>query len=81
MTTVNISRFFTNCTRMRYVFVLLAGLICFQCGTFSGGETVVKPRIHKSWYKKSRWHKRIKVGRFQLRVFEKSGVKKVKMKG
>jgi hypothetical protein len=74
-------RFFTSFFRARYMLVLVASSICFQCTVFSGGETVVKPRIHKSWYKKSRWHKRVKVGRFQLRVFEKSGVKKVKMKG
>ena len=64
-----------------FLLVLIACSVCFQCTVFSGGETVVKPRTHKSWYKKSRWHKRVKVGRFQLRVFERSGVKKVKMKG
>ena len=73
---------FVNKRRLKAPLLLVvACCICFQCSTFSNGETVVKPRIHKSWYKKSRWHKRIKVGRFQLRVFEKSGVKKVKMKG
>ena len=81
MSTAAVTRFFASTTRARYVLILLASSVCFQCSSFSGGETVVKPRIHKSWYKKSRWHKRIKVGRFQLRVFEKSGVKKVKMKG
>jgi transposase len=47
----------------------------------SGGETVVKPRYHKSWYKKHTWNKRWRIGRLQVRPFEKQGVKKVKMKG
>lgn len=60
-------------------------LLSSQCtlihSVFDKGHTieVSKPRLHKSWYKKSRWHKRIHVGRYQLRVFERSGVKKVKM--
>jgi hypothetical protein len=68
-------------TLLRLTFIAVA-LVCTQCTIFDPSHTVevAKPRLHKSWYKKSRWHRRISVGRFQLRVFEKSGVKKVKMR-
>jgi len=68
-------------TLLRLTLVGVA-LLCAQCTVFDPSHTVevAKPRLHKSWYKKSRWHRRISVGRFQLRVFEKSGVKKVKMR-
>jgi len=42
---------------------------------------VVKPIYHKSWYKDSRWHKKIQVGRIRVRLFEKQGARAVKMKG
>ncbi|MEQ9591312.1 MAG: hypothetical protein RLN86_01875 [Cyclobacteriaceae bacterium] len=42
---------------------------------------VKKPRIHHSWYKDHKWHKKIQVGRIRLRLFERQGVKTVKMKG
>jgi hypothetical protein len=66
---------------MQVTFVAV-GLLCCQCTVFDPSHTVevAKPRLHKSWYKKSRWHRRIGIGRYQLRVFEKSGVKKVKMR-
>jgi hypothetical protein len=66
--------------------LVLVAVMCSHCtaihSIFDKGHTVevTKPRIHKSWYKKSRWHRRIQVGKFQLRIFEKSGVKKVKMR-
>lgn len=65
-----------------WLIIALVGLLSTQCTVFDPKHTVevAKPRIHKSWYKKSRWHKRIGVGRYQLRVFERSGVKKVKMR-
>ncbi len=42
---------------------------------------VVKPRYHHTWYKDSKWHNKIQVGRIRVRLFEKQGVKSVKMKG
>jgi hypothetical protein len=71
---------------LRGVIVLVIAVLCSQCtlihSVFDKGHTseIAKPRLHKSWYKKSRWHKRIHIGRYQIRVFEKSGVKKVKVR-
>ncbi len=42
---------------------------------------VIRPIYHRTWYKNSRWHQRLQVGRIRLRWFEKQGVKTVKMKG
>ena len=44
-------------------------------------EVVPKPRYHHTWYKDSKWHNKIQVGRIRVRLFEKQGVKSVKMKG
>jgi hypothetical protein len=71
--------------RRGILFIVIA-VLCSQCtlihSVFDKGHTaeIAKPRLHKSWYKKSRWHKRIHIGRYQIRVFEKSGVKKVKVR-
>jgi len=67
---------------MRYsLLVLTLMLACIASGCSSRGTEVAKPRYHKSWYKKHRWNKKWKVGRLQVRPFEKQGTKKVKMKG
>jgi hypothetical protein len=42
---------------------------------------VKKPRIHHTWYKDHKWHKKIQVGRIRIRWFERQGAKTVRMKG
>jgi hypothetical protein len=65
---------------MRLV-VLLLFCASLVAGCSSRGVSVAKPRYHKSWYKNHKWNKRYKIGRLQVRPFEKQGVKKIKMKG
>ncbi|CAN5138789.1 hypothetical protein BH09BAC3_BH09BAC3_32090 [soil metagenome] len=66
--------------------LLLIVSICLLFGACSSNKTyhtvnVAKPIYHHGWYKNSRWHKKIQVGRVRIRWFEKQGVKSVKMKG
>lgn len=68
---------------MRYVFII--GLILFL-SSCKGSKTyhtvkVTKPINHKGYYKDSRWHRKLQVGRIRVRLFEKQGVKTVRMKG
>jgi hypothetical protein len=69
---------------MKFILVI-GGLLLFgACG--SSDKTyhtvkVIKPVYHHTWYKDSRWHKKLQVGRIRIRWFEKQGVKTVKMKG
>lgn len=62
--------------------VILLFLLLSACGhrTYHTVK-VVKPRYHHSWYKDHKWRKKIQIGRFRIRLFEKQGVKTVKMKG
>lgn len=68
---------------MRYLVIIGCMLILNACGGSGKTRTVnvAKPIYHHSWYKDSRWHKKIQVGRVRIRWFEKQGVKTVKMKG
>jgi hypothetical protein len=62
--------------------VLLFGISsCGLLGGRGGNVSVKKPRLHKTWPKKHRWHKKIKVWKFNLQMPERGGVKRVKMKG
>ena len=66
----------------RYFIAVLFSLFLFSCSKHNYHTvTVSKPRIHNGWYKHHVWHKSIKAGRIHLRLFEKQGTKKVKMKG
>lgn len=69
---------------MKFIFIIGCILVLGACG--SSDKTyhtvkVTKPVYHHSWYKNSRWHKKLQVGRVRIRWFEKQGVKTVKMKG
>ncbi len=61
--------------------LLIVTLVALLCGCSSRGTEVAKPRYHKSWYKNHKWNKKWKVGRIQVKPFEKQGTRKVKMKG
>jgi hypothetical protein len=50
------------------------------CRPASKHQEVMKPRYHHSWYRNHVHKKKIGIGRFRVRCFEKQGVKKVKMK-
>ena len=68
---------------MKHLFIIGLVLLLASCGGSKTYHTVkvVKPVYHHGWYKNSRWHKKIQVGRVRVRWFEKQGVKTVKMKG
>ncbi|MDZ4714156.1 MAG: hypothetical protein SH819_01695 [Cytophagales bacterium] len=68
---------------MKLVILLLAFLLLGACSGSKNSHTVrvKKPIYHHTWYKNSRWHKKIHVGRIHFRLFEKQGVRTVKMKG
>jgi hypothetical protein len=66
---------------MRYLAIIGSFLVLAACS--GSGKThsvkVIKPVYHHTWYKNSRWHKKIQVGRVRIRWFEKQGVKTVRM--
>lgn len=68
---------------LKYLFTIGLCLLLGACGSSKGYHTVkvAKPIYHHTWYKHSRWHKKIQVGRIRIRWFEKQGVKTVRMKG
>lgn len=58
-------------------------LLLTSCSVFDRNDRtveVVKPRYHKTWPKKHRWHKKFHIWKFTFQMPEKGGVKKVKMK-
>jgi hypothetical protein len=64
--------------------IILVLLLLTSCSVFDRNDRTVevaKPRYHKTWPKKHRWHKKIHIWKFTLQMPEKGGVKKVKMKG
>jgi len=52
------------------------------CTALGIGDTVAvaKPRLHKTWPKKHRWHKKLKVWKYTVQMPERQGVKTVRMK-
>ena len=69
---------------MRNLYII--GLLMLLSACSSSGKTyhtvkVKKPIYHHGYYKDSRWHKKLQVGRIRIRWFEKQGVKTVRMKG
>jgi hypothetical protein len=66
--------------------LLLSTLLLFgvsSCGILGiGGDTVEvrKPRLHKTWPKKHKWHKKLKVWKYTVQMPERGGAKKVKMR-
>lgn len=66
----------------RLSLVLILALFLLSCSKHKYHTvTASKPRLHKGWYKDSRSHRHIRVGRIHVPWFEKQGTKKVKMKG
>jgi uncharacterized protein YceK len=62
--------------------VLIVLLLLSACGKHNYHTVEAKkPRYHKGWYKNSRFHTKLRVGRIHIRWFEKQGTKTVKMKG
>ncbi|HQQ97726.1 MAG TPA: hypothetical protein PLX35_10700 [Cyclobacteriaceae bacterium] len=67
---------------MRRCLLLVLVFALGSCGSQTYHTVkVIKPIYHHTWYKNSRWHKRIQVGRMRVRLFEKQGARPVKMKG
>lgn len=68
---------------MKYLVVIGCLLVLGACGSSDKTHNVkvIKPVYHHTWFKNSRWHKKIQVGRVRIRWFEKQGVKTVNMKG
>lgn len=66
----------------RFLTVCILSVFLLSCSKHTYHTvTVAKPRIHKGWYKYHVWHRQVKAGRIHIRLFEKQGTKKVKMKG
>jgi hypothetical protein len=68
---------------MKYILCICFTLLLGACGGSKNYHTVkvIKPINHKGYYKDSRWHTKLQVGRIRVRWFEKQGVKTVRMKG
>lgn len=72
--------------RTAATFIIIA-LLVSSCGLVGGrggnsrSVDVKKPRLHKTWPKKHKWHKKLKVWKFNIQMPERGGVKKVRMKG
>ncbi len=66
---------------MKYLVAIGFMLVLSACGSSDKAHSVkvTKPVYHHTWYKNSRWHKKIQVGRVRIRWFEKQGVKTVRM--
>jgi len=65
--------------RLLIVAILIAA-IASGCGASDRTVEVAKPRLHKTWPKKHKWHKKLRVWKFTLQMPERGGLKKVKMK-
>lgn len=70
-------------TIMKFLLFIVAGVLLGACSGSKISHTtrVHKPIYHHTWYKKSKWHNTIHLGRVHLRLFEKQGTRIVKMKG
>lgn len=65
------------------VVALLITVLLSSCSIFDKDRTVdvKKPRLHKSWPRTHKWHKKIKVWKFPtVQMPERKGVKTVKMR-
>jgi hypothetical protein len=60
--------------------ILILVIVCTACGTSDRTVDVYKPRLHKTWPKKHKWHKKLKIWKFTIQQPERGGLKKVKMK-
>jgi hypothetical protein len=65
---------------MRIVAAIIIALLLTACGTSDRTVEARKPRLHKTWPKKHKWHKKLRIWKFTLQMPERGGVKKVKMK-
>jgi hypothetical protein len=72
---------------MRLLVAICLALLLSSCQLIESvtgkGHTVKvkKPIYHHGYYKDSRWHRKLQVGRIRLRLFEKQGAKTVRMRG
>jgi hypothetical protein len=65
----------------RLLAVILLIAISASCGSSDHTVDVAKPRLHNTWPKKHKWHKKFRVWKFTLQMPERGGVKRSKMKG
>ncbi|MEJ0033820.1 MAG: hypothetical protein WDO15_27330 [Bacteroidota bacterium] len=66
---------------MKRLFAILILLVILTaCGSADHTVEVTKPRLHNTWPKKHRWHKKLHIWKFTFQMPERGGVKKVKMK-
>ena len=65
---------------MKTLATIIIAIILTSCGTSDRTVEVTKPRLHKTWPKKHKWHKKLRVWKFTLQMPERGGVKKVKMR-
>lgn len=66
--------------RILILLCFLALAVSCRSGGSSHTVSVIKPKYHHTWYKNSKWHKKLQVGRIRVRWFEKQGTKTVRMK-
>lgn len=63
--------------------ILISALLLASCGIFDRNDrtvAVAKPRLHKTWPKKHKWHKKLRVWKYTVQMPERGGVKTVRMK-
>lgn len=72
---------------MRFIFAIALAFLVSSCQLIQSvtgkGHTVKvkRPIYHHGYYKDSKWHRKLQVGRIRIRWFEKQGAKTVRMRG
>jgi hypothetical protein len=66
---------------MKRLFAILTLAIIFTaCGSSDRTVDVKKPRLHNTWPKKHKWHKKLHIWKFTLQMPERGGLRKTKMR-
>ena len=64
----------------RVLTILTLSIILTACGSSDRTVDVAKPRLHNTWPKKHKWHKKFRIWKFTLQMPERGGLKRTKMK-
>jgi hypothetical protein len=65
--------------RLLAIFTLV--IIVTACGSSDRTVDVAKPRLHNTWPKKHKWHKKFHIWKLTLQMPERGGLRRTRMKG